>query len=76
MVFLALSAAAQPAGSPVRNHVLELDGTGSHVELPPDIFNGLTAATVEGWVKWHRIGRWTRFFGYGDANHAVSIVNV
>src|SRR5215470_11512630 len=36
---------AQPA-SPT-NHVLELDGTGGYVELPPNILNDLTEATVE-----------------------------
>ena len=42
------------AGQAVRvNHVLELDGEGSYVELPSNIFNGLTEATVEGWVKWN-----------------------
>src|SRR5262245_27323070 len=51
---------AQPA-TPV-NRVLELDGTNSCVELPSNIFNGLTEATVEGWVKWETPGRWTRFF--------------
>lgn len=34
------------------NRVLELDGTNSWVELPPNIFNDLTEATVEAWVKW------------------------
>jgi signal transduction histidine kinase/ligand-binding sensor domain-containing protein len=29
--------------------VLQLDGSGSYAELPPDIFNDLTQATVEGW---------------------------
>ena len=39
---------SQPA---VTNRVLELDGTNSYVELPPNIFNDLTEATVEGWVE-------------------------
>src|SRR4051794_2108558 len=28
------------------NHVLELDGTNSYVELPPNIFSNLTQATI------------------------------
>ncbi|MSU36744.1 MAG: hypothetical protein EXS36_16930 [Pedosphaera sp.] len=44
---------AQPAAT---NHVLELDGKDSYVELPPNVFNGLTEATVEAWVKWKSIG--------------------
>ena len=54
---------AQPAATP--NHVLELDGTNSCVELPPNIFNDLTEATVEGWVKWSRLGNSMRFFDFG-----------
>ena len=57
------------------NRVLELDGKGSYVELPPNIFNDLTEATVEGWVMWDRIGMWSRFYGYGDEYHSLSIVN-
>ena len=29
------------------NHALELDGTGGYVELPPNIFNQFTQATIE-----------------------------
>src|SRR5262249_21158227 len=54
---------AQPAVT--LNHVLQLDGTNSFVELPPNIFNDLTEATVEGWVKWDRLGNSMRFFDFG-----------
>ena len=37
---------------PAPNRVLELDGNGSYVELPPNIFKDLEEATVEGWEKW------------------------
>ena len=40
---------AQPAPP---NRVLELDGHGSYVELPPNIFKDLEEATVNGWEKW------------------------
>ena len=53
--------------------VLELDGNGSFVELPPDIFKNLTEATVEGWVKWSRLGSWSRFFDLGRAANAHEI---
>lgn len=43
------------AGSPaVPNHVLELDG--GYAELPPNIFNNLTEATFEAWVRWDVLG--------------------
>lgn len=52
---------AQPATSP--NRVLELDGTDSHVELPPDLFADVTRSTFEAWVK---IARWKENAHYLD----------
>jgi hypothetical protein len=45
------------SASPLRkgNLVLSLNGDGTnsgYVNLPPEIFNDLDEATVEGWVKW------------------------
>jgi signal transduction histidine kinase/CheY-like chemotaxis protein/ligand-binding sensor domain-containing protein len=40
------------AAETAHGYALELDGTNSFVELPPHIFDGLTNATIEGWVKW------------------------
>src|SRR5437868_764552 len=51
-----------------QNRVLELDGTGGYVELPANIFNDLTDATVEAWVRWDDFsGEFKRIFNYGDA---------
>ena len=47
------------------NRVLELDGQGSYVELPGQIFNGLEAATVEAWVKWEDWAYFSQFFAFG-----------
>src|SRR5512135_1713940 len=57
------------------NHVLELDGTNSFVELPPDSFTNLTEATVEGWVKWRSFRNMSRFFDFGDVWHSVNAQN-
>jgi len=57
------------------NYVLDLDGSNSFVELPPDIFNHLEEATVEGWVKWRRFAKWSRFFDFGDIWRAMHIDN-
>ena len=66
---------AAPASTPnsqaATNHVLELDGNGSYVELPPNIFNDLTEATVEAWVKWR--SDWARIFSYGEYLHDTGI---
>ena len=58
------------------NRVLQLDGKESYVELPPNIFNKLTAATVEGWVKWKEFGpRDSVFFCFGPPNQAMYVCN-
>jgi len=57
------------------NHVLELDGTNSYMELSPNLFNHLTEATIEGWIKWQSLRRWSRFFDFGDTWHAVFVGN-
>ncbi|MBM3840643.1 MAG: LamG domain-containing protein [Verrucomicrobia bacterium] len=41
-----------PTASTRTQRVLDLDGKGSYVALPPHIFTNLSTATVEGWVKW------------------------
>ena len=56
---------------PGTNWVLELDGTNSFVELPPNIFNQLTEATVEGWIKWDAFGVRTRFFDFGKPDQTI-----
>ncbi|MEW6161351.1 MAG: LamG-like jellyroll fold domain-containing protein, partial [Verrucomicrobiota bacterium] len=47
-----------------QNRVLELDGNGSYVELPPNVFTNLTEATIEGWAKWHAFTPWSRLFTF------------
>ncbi len=74
---------AQPAANnpppttnngPTPNRVLELDGTGGYVELPPNIFNDLDEATVEAWVRWDDFsGTGKRLFNYGDAARDMSL---
>jgi len=61
---------AQPA---VPNQVLELDGNGSYVELPPNIFNDLDEATVECWVKCERFYNWTRVFDFGEKVRSMNV---
>jgi PAS domain S-box-containing protein len=65
---------AQPPALAFTNHVLELDGRGGYVELPPNIFNDLDEATVEAWVRWDDFsGTGKRMFNYGEALRDVSI---
>jgi len=62
---------AQPAAA---NRVLELDGTGGYVELPPNIFNDLTEAMIEAWVRWDDFsGTWKRPFNYGSELQDIGI---
>ena len=68
---LVSSLTAQPIST---NRVLELDGTGGYVELPPNVFNDLDEATVEAWVRWDDFsGTGKRLFNYGDALRDMSL---
>ena len=49
-----------------QNRVLELDGKGSYVELPPHAFDGLEEATVEAWVQWGDFPYYAQWYGYGS----------
>ena len=52
-----------------------LDGANSYVQLPPKIFDLFTQATVEGWVRWDSLGRFGRFFDFGDRNRETYVRN-
>jgi hypothetical protein len=74
VVLLLLPLPAAFAQAPkVPNRVLDLHGTNSYVELPPGIFNELTEATVEGWVKWDALGNWARFFDFGQPYRTMAV---
>ena len=63
------------AGNTKPSRVLQLTGEGSFVELPPDIFTNLHEVTVDGWVKWERFARDSRFFDFGAAWHSINVKN-
>jgi signal transduction histidine kinase/DNA-binding response OmpR family regulator/ligand-binding sensor domain-containing protein len=68
--------ASFPQNTPVvAGKVLQLDGNGSHVKLPSDIFNDLTEATVEGWVKWNTLRYFSRFFDFGNTFNSIRVAN-
>ncbi len=54
--------------------VLFLDGQ-SHVELPKNLFDRITQATIEVWVKWIRFNNWSRVFDFGREGNAVVLQN-
>lgn len=54
--------------------VLFLDGR-SHVELPKNLFDRTTQATIEVWVKWNRFNNWSRVFDFGREGNAVVLQN-
>src|SRR5215510_4896987 len=60
------------APSEAQNRVLDLDGNGSYVELPSNIFNDLTEATVEGWVKWRAFRGESRCFDFGKEWQSIN----
>jgi len=58
-----------------QNKALKLDGRGSYVELPPNIFRDLTQATVEVWAKWERFQNYSRVFEFGGPWQSMSLFN-
>ena len=54
--------------------VLLLDGR-SHVELPRNLFDRTTQATIEVWVRWNRFNKWSRVFDFGRKDNAVVLQN-
>ncbi len=77
-LFLAVAARSATLAGPIgviTNHVLELDGTNSFVELPPDCFTNLTEATVEGWFNWRAFRNMSRCFDFGNLWHSVNVQN-
>lgn len=73
LTFLCFWLASSPATA--QNRVLELDGNGSYVELPPNIFRNLTQATVEVWAKWDSFRAYSRIFDFGAFWQSMSIFN-
>jgi signal transduction histidine kinase/CheY-like chemotaxis protein/ligand-binding sensor domain-containing protein len=67
LLFPALLPAQAPSG------VLKLNGNSSYIELPSTIFDSLTQATVEGWVKWDSLSSSRRFFDFGDRNREMYV---
>jgi len=67
-----INAVLNPGTPAATNHVLDLDGNGSYVELPANLFtNGVV--TVEGWMKWREFGAYTRFFDFADASLQINL---
>ncbi|MCO5053381.1 MAG: hypothetical protein M9920_13910 [Verrucomicrobiae bacterium] len=71
LILLPLAARTELA----ENRVLELDGNGSYVELPPDIFHDLKEVTVEVWAKWAQFNKYSRLFEFGAAQNSMSVFN-
>ena len=63
---------AQPVAT---NRVLELDGDGAYVVLPPNIFTNLNEATVEVWAKWDSFQAVSRIFEFGAGYQSMSLFN-
>lgn len=74
-MFALLVGALAAITAPAQNRVLELDGNGSYVELPPNIFQNLTEATVEVWAKWDRFNNYSRVFEFGASWQSMSVFN-
>jgi len=60
---------SQPAAP--TNRVLQLDGRRSYVELPANLFQNLTQATVECWVRWEEFVNDSRVFDFGAGTRQI-----
>lgn len=60
-----LTLASQTLPKPGPNHVLELDGNGSYMELPPRILDDLKESTIEVWTRWFDLHHVTDIFDLG-----------
>jgi signal transduction histidine kinase/DNA-binding response OmpR family regulator/protocatechuate 3,4-dioxygenase beta subunit len=75
LALLLISPVSSLTAQPVAvNHVLDLDGTNSWVELPQNLFTN-QIVTVEGWVKWRAFGSYSRFIEIASAAQHVAILN-
>lgn len=72
---LLLAGLLMPGSGAAQNRVLELDGNGSYVELPPDIFRDLNEVTVEFWARWDRFHNFSRVFEFGASWQSMSVFN-
>lgn len=62
-------------GASPQNRVLELDGNGSYVELPRNLFEGLREFTFEGWFKWTSFPFRARAIAFGTGDHELRLGN-
>src|SRR5262245_21204565 len=57
-----------------QNRVLELDGNDSWIELPADLLKDVkNELTVEGWIRWQKLGDWSRFFDFGPDSTSLAV---
>jgi hypothetical protein len=55
--------------------VLFLNGTGAYAELPGPVTDNLVNATIECWVLWESLHKWSRVFDFGKEGNAAVLQN-
>lgn len=55
--------------------VLFLNGNGAYAEFPSKLTDNLVNATVEGWVRWESLNKWSRVFDFGKEGNAAVLQN-
>ncbi len=63
---------APRAAEPTR--YLVADGR-QQLHLPVRLFEGLTEATFEGWIRFDEFGNYSRFFDVGRRNHSINLTH-
>ena len=59
-----------------QNRVLSVSGDSAYVQLPDDIINHLDETTIEGWMKWERLGFFLQPFVFGSLAEQWNVVAV
>ena len=62
---------SQPAPPP--NRVLDFDGSGDYVRLPPAGFTNFHQSTIEAWVKWRSYSSSARVFDFGTRQREMYV---
>jgi signal transduction histidine kinase/CheY-like chemotaxis protein/ligand-binding sensor domain-containing protein len=73
LLFLAQASTLHAQPVPPPNRVLDLDGSGDHVRLPPAGFTNFHQATIEAWIKWRSFSSPARLFDFGERQREMYV---
>ena len=76
VAIVAVLVVASPCDAqPIEMNVACFDGKSGFIELPRGMFDNLTEATVEAWVRWERFNKWSRVWDFGREGTVALVQN-